>query len=73
MPLPLSLYIALWLVHFSATHANEGYKFIAILPAILSILCFMYTVKSAAMLKVCMLECSFEFVSSLLNGFTVCA
>lgn len=51
LPLPLSLYIALWCIHFSAAHTSGLSKFLAIAPAILSIACLMYTVKCAAMLQ----------------------
>ena len=51
MILPTSLYFALWLVHFSATHVASVWKLFAFIPGILAVALLMYMVRTAALLK----------------------
>lgn len=51
--LPISLYFAVWFLEFDVYEVSPVLKFISFMVGVASVFCFMYVVKSAALLKVC--------------------
>ena len=47
----IALYFTIWLVEYSNAMVDSGWKFLAILPGILSAINYLYVVKTAALLK----------------------